>query len=237
MEYITRSLEHQPDVVSVSWGPSDMLGNPIVDPVLSLTILDAVRHHGVTVCVAAGNGGPVNTIAALKNAIAVGGTYSDARGVLRASSFASSGVAPLVNPTRSVPDICGLVGQAPYGVYIALPVDRGAKEDRLFAEDLGDGTGPFDGWLVASGTSSATPQVAGVVCLMVQARPSLRGHPDEIKQILLASTIDVVSGSSASGHAAAVGCDQATGAGLVNALGQFNYQEVSPKRINAGDQG
>jgi serine protease AprX len=92
---------------------------------------------------------------------------------------------------------------------VMLPVQPGASLD---TGNTGSGT---DGWGIFSGTSAACPQVAGIVALLIQKKPTLL--PKDVKKILVDSAIDVKSGSTAMGHAAGNGPDLATGAGLANA--------------------
>ena len=96
---------------------------------------------------------------------------------------------------RICPDVCGVVGHQPYGQIIMSPVGIGI--DVFGSLDRHDGTGFLDGWAVLSGTSSAAPQVAGAVALMLQIKSDLT--PAEIKDILEITATDVKSGMSASG--------------------------------------
>jgi subtilisin family serine protease len=87
----------------------------------------------------------------------------------------------------------------PLGQYIMLPTAPGSANDRSMSEH-GDGTGPDDGWTLASGTSSATPQVAAIVALMRQANPRL--NVDQIRDILRGTARPVLAGQSHDGVAA-----------------------------------
>ena len=79
-----------------------------------------------------------------------------------------------------------------------------------------DETTTSDGWGVFSGTSAAAPQLAGVCALLLQKHPTLT--PAQVKAALRATATDVIAGSSFMGQPAGPGIDNATGAGLVNAL-------------------
>lgn len=202
-----------PHVISCSWGTLSFDAN------LHDEIVDAVAHN-IVVCFACGNGGPVGWPGSMSEVVSVGGVYADEHGNLHASDYASSGTSPH-EPGRQVPDVCGLTGMQPMGIYIAMPTQDGSDCDSTFyaggaSFPDGDETGAADGWLAASGTSSACPAVAGVAALILEANPGL--GPGEVKAALGASCRDVTAGVSASGEAAGPGADNATGAGLVDAF-------------------
>ena len=97
-----------------------------------------------------------------------------------------------------------------------LPIQPGCTIDKELAQgNPADGTAPDDGWALFSGTSAASPQVAGIVALMLQKHPNLT--PAQVKDHLKHSATDVTAGSSRMGDSAGPGPDAATGAGLVNA--------------------
>jgi subtilisin family serine protease len=99
-----------------------------------------------------------------------------------------------------------------------MPTQPGSHVDQIFSGNPfpnGDETTDNDGWLCASGTSSATPMVAAVVALLLEKKSSLTA--DEIKQILMTTPRDIDAGTSSMGNPAGPGWDSATGCGLVNA--------------------
>ncbi|MCW6036379.1 S8 family serine peptidase [Spirulina subsalsa FACHB-351] len=214
---LKRAIALHPDIISCSWG-SNLRGDQLSahDRVLAATVADAV-YRGIVVLFAAGNGG-WGFPAQHPDVIAVGGVYwhpQDGQGELEASD-AASGFVSVVYPQRPVPDICGLVGKSPHGDYILLPVPPGSELDRKYAA-IGDGTDAEDGWAAFSGTSAATPQVAGICALLRQVQPNLT--PVEIRRILRETTRDIVRGYSnpvSGGYPAQPGVDLATGAGLVD---------------------
>jgi subtilisin family serine protease len=117
----------------------------------------------------------------------------------------------------------------PKGIYIALPTQPNSSLDRKHPGGIfpnGDETLPNDGWDVGSGTSTAAPMVAGVCALMMQADPMLCGNPNAVRAILIKSCIDVTTGVSASGQAAGIGVDNATGAGLVQAYRAIQATQI-----------
>ncbi|NIS59870.1 MAG: S8 family serine peptidase [Proteobacteria bacterium] len=200
-----RAKEENPDIITCSWGLTSY------DEDLAWEIADAV-NNGIVVTFACGNGGTVYFPGCMDEVISVGGVYPEEEGGFHASTYASSGECD-DNPGRQCPDVCGLVGDDPHGVLIMMPTVPGGTYDETFADD--DSTADDDGWLVASGTSSAAPQVAGVAALMLQCNPILT--PDDVKTILQNTATDIVNGHSASGEPAGPGVDLATGHGLVDA--------------------
>ncbi len=212
-EAFSRAVMAAPRIITNSWSL-----NAGFSTALQLAINNAVAD-GIVVLFATGNRGPVAWPGSEPAVISVGGVFLAEDDSLRASNYASSGV-NANNPGRQCPDVCGLVGMAPEGIYIALPTQPGSTVDgerggRSFP--AGDETAANDGWVGASGTSSATPMVAGVVALMMQADPTLIGNPAAVRARLVTSCIDVTTGMSASGQLAGPGVDTATGAGLVQA--------------------
>jgi hypothetical protein len=95
-----------------------------------------------------------------------------------------------------------------------------------FKFPFGDETTANDGWVVASGTSSATPMVAAVCALMMQNDATLIGNPARVRARLVESCIDVTTGSSATGELTGPGVDNATGAGLVQAYRAVNATDI-----------
>lgn len=193
-----------PQVITCSWGyhvdePGTQMPNWLMP--LHAEVLHAVSRD-ITVCFSAGNGHlafPAN----MPEVLAVGGVFIDENGRQRASNYAS-GFESTWFPGRKVPDVCGLVGEQPEADYIILPVPHDSVLDHL-------GTG----WGTFSGTSAASPMVAGVCALLKQTNPDLL--PYQVKQILQYTAIDIIEGECLQGHKATPGPDLATGYGLVNA--------------------
>lgn len=208
-----------PDIITCSWGSSVQNG-PLsaADQALAAAIATAVAS-GIIVIFSAGNG-HFGFPGQHPDVISAGGTYMKPDETLMASNYAS-GFASAIYAGRNVPDVCGLVGMLPKAIYLMLPLQPG---DEI---DVGNGGGTFpngdqttknDGWGAFSGTSAAAPQLAGVAALVKQACSRL--SPTAVRDILIKSARDVTTGTCnavTGGHAATVGPDLATGAGLVDA--------------------
>jgi serine protease AprX len=190
------------------------------------------------VCFSAANGHN-GFPAQMPSVIAVGGVYlhEDLAGgdfKLEASDYASS-FDSVIYPGRHVPDVRGLVGMKPRAIYIMLPVQPGDDIDQGLAgapfPDKHE-TAPGDGWAVISGTTAASPQIAGVCALLKQVQPGL--SPALIKNILRAFARDVKVGTSntvyGQSQPAGEGHDGATGAGLVDAAVAYELaRSVTPR--------
>lgn len=230
-----------PGVMTNSWGyhlPG--LNNlPNFLRPLEAEVIQAVRRRGITVCFSAGNG-HIAFPAMMPDVIAVGGVFAheDLNPAgddfnLEASNYASS-FDSLIYPGRHVPDVCGLVGMQPRGIYIMLPVQPNDQIDVALsgggAFPNGDQTAPDDGWAVISGTSASSPQIAGVAALLKQVQPGL--SPGLVKALLRASARDVKVGQSNNGQPAGDGHDGATGAGLVDADKAYKLaRSITPRSL------
>ena len=130
------------------------------------TLVNKAVTEGIVTVVAAGNEGPasytIGSPGAAEQAITVGAMVDVGEGGYMLAQFSSRG--PTAD-NRIKPDIC-----APG--YNIMSVDNQTE----------------DGYLELSGTSMATPYVAGSIALMLQAEADLT--PTEIKEILINSAQD-----------------------------------------------
>jgi subtilisin family serine protease len=217
------ALAEKPQIITNSWGwdidrtSRDQLQT--TDPNQYNELVDVERiittatSDGVVVIFSAGNG-HLAFPACMPKVLAVGGVAASADGSLEASDYASSFKSQLY-PDRLVPDICGIVGYSgipPQRGHIMLPVPPESQLDGANMPASMKGRG----WGVFSGTSAAAPQVAGIVALMLGANPQLT--PQNVRDLLLASAVDITRGKTARGDVAATGPDLATGSGLVDAF-------------------
>jgi subtilisin family serine protease len=188
----------RPQIIQNAWGNLSTASEMTPYEKATYAAITAAVEDGIIAVFAAGNQ-KVIFPPQVPAALAAGGAYVDVNGLYRASDYAS-GYVSAVFPDRAVPDICGLVGPAPNGVYITLPTSPGSTIDRYFAEHpypQGDGGLPNDGWAVISGTSSASAQTSGTTALLLQARPGLTSA--EVKAILSQSARRITMGISAQG--------------------------------------
>lgn len=197
---LRKAIALKPDVLICAWGfdldhPGTKKLPAEYEPIRNL-ILNAHRR-GIVVVAAAGNGQyafPGN----MPEVISAGGVYYSADGEFGPSDVASQFTSS-VYPGREVPDVCGLVGNLPYGRLLLVPVPPKARLAKRPAfsmiaagepSALGEG---LAGWAMFSGTSAATAMVAGAAALLLQKRPDLT--PAGLKAVLI-ETARAVKGST-----------------------------------------
>jgi len=167
--------------------------------IMRVLLLDLLAD-GRTLVLSGGNTGFIAFPAMMPEVIAVGGASVDSHENISAWEDASSFVSKIF-PGRSVPDVCGIASR------MALPNSPLASPGS-------------SSWLVSNGaTSNATSQVAGVAALLLQKTPGLT--PNQVKDALMQSAKDIDNGTTSTGDTAVRGVDQATGHGLVNAMGAW----------------
>jgi hypothetical protein len=211
------AIARQPRIISCSWG-SDVPQGPLsaADQALAAAVATAVAS-GIVVVASSGDG-QRSLPGQCPDVLSAGGVFLHPDGALEASDY-SSGFTSQVYPDRIVPDVCGLVGMRPRGVYLMLPTAPGGVLDHEVATlggyPAGDETAADDGWVGLSGTSAAAPQLAGVLALLLQVNPALR--PDQLIDVLRRTARRVQAGHSYQNVPAAPGPDGASGCGLVDA--------------------
>jgi hypothetical protein len=206
------------DIITCSWGWRDEQRFDVVEHTIN-SIID----RGKIVLFSSGDGDNFWP-ASMPQVLAIGGVYVDQNSRLEASNYASGFASdhPDYNH-RQVPDVCGLCGQRPMGIYITLPCSPDSQLDRAYGGASfpnRDETRADDGWLSASGTSSATAQIAGVVALMIERARALGRPPlttSRVRTILQQTAIPVQRGKNAQGVVAVGHPNAAVGFGLVNA--------------------
>ena len=174
-ESFTWAVDHGADVISCSWGPEEGDEMPLPD-ITREAIDDALNRgrngRGTPIVWAAGNGGEnieLDGYASYDGVIAVGAC--DYRG--KRCSYSDFGPSVFcVFPSGRDPE-----GED-HGIFT---VDRRGRAGYNTRDaDLGDPRGNYTNDF--SGTSSATPGVAGVIALMFSVAPELR--VDDVKRLL-----------------------------------------------------
>lgn len=180
-------------VISNSWGTTGAF-----DPADPINVASKTAHdRGIVVLFAAGNDGPgtdtLNPYSVAPWVIGVAAGNKDGRTL---ADFSSRGVpgSPVYQPTVTAPGVDIVAARAVTGVITVLggPSDVGLGADAV-------------AYTTMSGTSMATPHVAGVVALMLEAAPGL--SPATVKSVLQ-STATAMPGYAV----------HEVGSGYVNAL-------------------
>lgn len=155
-----------PDIINNSWGCSPDEG--CTEPDILLAVVETVRSAGILTVHSAGNDGPacgsVDTPAATYDAsFTVGNTtqYYDT-----ISSSSSRGPVTVDGSGRLKPDISA-PGSSIYSSW------------------------PGGGYSTLSGTSMASPHVAGLAALLLSAQPALRGRVDDLETLITRTAVPI----------------------------------------------
>lgn len=180
-----------PHVINNSWGcpPFEGCAQDTLRQVVENT-----RAAGIVVVASAGNSGnncsTVHDPPAHYDASFTVGATNSSDGI---ASFSSRGPVTVDGSNRLKPDI-----SAP-GVGIRSSV-------------------PTGGYGNSSGTSMAGPHVAGLVALLLSARPDLEGHVEEIEQIIERAALPLTSSQGCGGDSTTMVPNNTFGYGRIEAL-------------------
>ncbi len=196
-----------PDVSSHSWGCPTSEGCTSGDILRSA--VQNVVNAGIMVVAAAGNDGSAcSTIGDPPAIYDEAFTIGSTTSTDTMSSF--SGRGPVASAVHNKPDV-----SAP-GSNVRSAWNNGAYN-------------------TISGTSMATPHVAGVAALLISANPALRGHPDQIAAILRASAVTTVSNTQVCGGVPATTFpNPVVGAGRIDAYAAYLRAVSAPVPLTNG---
>ena len=184
-----------PDVINNSWGCPRTEG--CTEPDVLRAVVENVRAAGIVVVVSAGNSGPrcgtVKDPAAIYDAVFSVGATNSGESI---AGFSSRGPVTIDGSQRLKPDIA-----AP-GVDVLSSV-------------------PGGGYAEFSGTSMAGPHVAGVVALLLQARPELDGNVEAIERVLRETAVPIATAEDC-GATAGLVPNNVFGAGRIDAWAAVN---------------
>ena len=194
-----------PDVINNSWGCPVSEG--CTDPNVMLTLVNNVRAAGIVTVHSAGNSGSACSTISEPSAIYDSSTTVGATTSTDAiASYSSRGAVTIDGSNRLKPDI-----SAP-GSNIRSSVPGGGYQG---------------GW---SCTSMAGPHVAGLVALLISARPDLAGNVDGIENVIKQTAVQLTSTQTCGGVPGSQIPNNTFGYGRINALAM--YRELCPYNVN-----
>lgn len=192
------------DITSNSW--SCAVGKELGcdDPTALITATQALRDAGIMVVSAAGNSGSAcSTVREAPGMLSQSFTIGAVDSGESVASFSSRGPSTAGNGIK--PDVA-----AP-GVNITSSITSG-------------------GYGASSGTSMATPHVAGVIALLWSALPGLRGEVDETEALLRRTAKPITTTESCGGIQAGSTPNNTYGHGLIDACAAI--AEASRGKLN-----
>lgn len=188
------TISDMPDVISNSWYDPDVTNECSG---IYKTTLDAVEAAGIAVVFSAGNNGPgTSTITKPKN-INTNDVNVMCTAAIDGALYIGGNTNPIASFSSRGPSLCGGTGSLLIKPEVSAP--------GVNVRSSGSATG----YTVLSGTSMASPHVAGAVALLKQFAPNLTGK--QILEALYNTAIDL----------GAAGEDNNYGRGLIDVYAAF----------------
>ncbi len=205
------TTDDMPAAISNSWWDPSSNADLCGDANVYYSTLNAVEAAGIAVVFSAGNSGPgAQTITAPKN-LNTDEVNIWATGAIDGSSYLGGNDDPIASFSSRGPSDCGGEGS------LLIKPEASAPGVSVRSSTLGTSYG------YKSGTSMASPHVAGAVALLKQFAPSLTGH--EIKMALYNTAVDLGT----------VGEDNDYGMGVIDVYAAFlslgTPDDVPPTQI------
>lgn len=168
------TINDMPDVISNSWYDPDVTNECSG---IYKTTLDAVEAAGIAVVFSAGNSGPgTSTITKPKN-INTNNVNVMCTAAIDGAQYIGGNTNPIASFSSRGPSVCGGTGSLLIKPEVSAP--------GVNVRSSGSSTG----YTVLSGTSMASPHVAGAVALLKQFAPNLTGK--EILEALYNTAVDL----------------------------------------------
>lgn len=188
------TIDDMPDAINNSWYDPDVTNECSG---IYKTTLDAVEAAGIAVVFSAGNNGPgTSTITKPKN-INTNNVNVMCTAAIDGASYLGGNTNPIASFSSRGPSLCGGTGSLLIKPEVSAP--------GVSVRSSGSATG----YTVLSGTSMASPHVAGAVALLKQFAPNLTGK--QILEALYNTAVDL----------GAAGEDNNYGMGLIDVYAAF----------------
>ena len=188
-----------PHVINNSWGCPPQEGCSMDNWSFMETVINNLTAAGTVVVVSAGNDGNSgcssvrNPAAIFENSFTVGATRDNDK----KPGFSSIGPVMVDSSGRLKPDV-----MAP-----------GVGVRSIWLNDI---------FISIQGTSMAGPHVAGAVALLINAKPSLAGQVDEIKELLRSTAVQLIDSTECNGDTALTSPNFYFGYGRIDVLAAVN---------------